>query len=75
MIKEHSLLTEEWREYLTPGRSEPVRIENPQKLFIRVPDGTTHRVLCEDGSVMAIPWTPDTILRWKNKDPDNPCEF
>lgn len=74
MLKEHDITTEEWRAYDFNGRV--FKIYSPQKLFYRE-GGTTHRILGVHGVVFCVP-APGfhgCVLSWKNKDPDNPCEF
>ncbi len=75
-MKEFSLLTEEYREYDIPGRDEPYKIDAPVKLFISE-SGTTHRVLDQHDVVHCVPTVgkDGCVLRWKNWDSDNPCEF
>lgn len=73
-IKNNDITTELYREYDFGGRI--YRIDNPQKLFIRV-GGSTHRVLDEYGIVHCVPapGVQGCVLRWANKDPSKPVEF
>jgi hypothetical protein len=75
-VVEYDLTTELWREYDTPGRAEPYRIENPQKLYFRT-GGTTHRVVDADGQVHCVPAVGyfGTVLRWASKDAAKPVNF
>ena len=76
MLQEFDISKEEWREYEWNSTSEPYRIENPVKLFIR-PLGSTHRVVDMEGVVHCIPSVGimGCVLRWKNTDPNNPVNF
>lgn len=75
-LLEFDLTKEEWREYEWNSTTEPYRIENPVKLFIR-PLGSTHRVLDAEGIVHCIPsvGVQGCVLRWQSKDPNNPVNF
>ena len=73
-LKEFNLTTELYREYDFGGRV--YRIDNPVTLFYR-DGGTTHRVLDSENVVHCVPVPGERgcVLRWKNKDSTNPCEF
>jgi len=74
MMKEYDLSEELWREYDFGGRI--YRISQPKTLFLRL-GGTTHRVVDCDGVVHCVPTVGvrGCVLRWKNKDPNNPVNF
>ncbi len=83
-LKKFDLTTERYREYEflvsnTENYGKTVRnytIEEPVSLFFR--DGcTTHRVVDSKGVVHCVP-APGyhgCVLRWVNKDSDNPVNF
>lgn len=73
-LKEFNLTTELYREYDFGGRV--YRIDNPVKLFYR-DGGITHRILDSENVVHCVPVPGEhgCVLRWKNKDSTNPCEF
>lgn len=73
-MKEFDLTKEAWREYDFGGRI--YRINQPKSLFVR-PGGTTHRVVDSDDIVHCVPSVgfQGCVLRWKNKDPQNPVNF
>lgn len=73
-LKQFDITTEEWREYDFCGRV--YRITNPKTLFYR-PGGTTHRVVDSDGVAhcVPVPGEKGCVLRWKNKDTQNPVNF
>ena len=64
-----------WREVETKGLPK-YRINNPITLIIRK-GGSTHRVVDSEGIVhcYASPETGNSIIRWKNKDGEPPCNF
>lgn len=68
------LTTEAYREYDFGGRV--YKIENPQKLYMRV-GGTTHRVVDSEGVVHCLPapGVNGCVLRWKTKDTATPVNF
>jgi len=74
-LDEFDLRTEAWREYDFGGRT--YRIDNPLKLFIRRGSGTTHRILDKNNVVHCVPTVGQNgcVLRWQNKDKNQPCEF
>lgn len=76
-LNEYDISTEAWREYEWPARAMfPYRIENPVTLWIK-PGGTTHRVLDAEGIVHCVPsvGVNGCVLRWVNKDVNNPVNF
>jgi len=75
MLERKDISNELWREYEFGGKI--YRIDNPKLLFIRVPDGTTHRVLDDKGVVhcFPIPGAHGCVLRWKPSNPEKPVDF
>ncbi len=76
-LLEFDITTEAWREYDWPARaSMPYRINDPQKLFVRL-GGTTHRVVDKDGIVHCVPsvGVNGCVLRWQNFDTNKPVNF
>lgn len=69
------LTAEEYREYDYGTRV--YRIYKPVALYYRK-DGTTHRVVDDQGVVHAVPFpgiNGDVVLRWKNFDATKPVNF
>ena len=73
-LQEFDISAELWREYDFGGRV--YRIENPKTLFYRQ-GGSTHRVVTADGIVHCLPapGVEGCVLRWENRDPNNPVQF
>ena len=73
-MKEFNLTTEVYREYDFSGRV--YRIDSPVKLFYRE-GGTTHRVVDAANVVHCVPapGNDGCVLRWLNKDVNNPVNF
>jgi len=71
---EHDISTEEWREVILADFK--IRIKEPQRLIIRK-GGSTHRVVCKNGSVYcyAAPETGKSVIVWKNYDTNVPVNF
>jgi hypothetical protein len=67
-----SLAGELWREYQYGNTT--VHIDNPQQLVV---GNTTHRVLCEDGTVLIVPAVGQLgcTVRIMPRDPNNWCQF
>lgn len=73
-LQKYDISKEEWREYDWGGRV--YRIDAPVQLFLRS-GGSTHRVVDADGIVHCVPsvGVMGCVLRWWNKDLDNPVNF
>jgi hypothetical protein len=73
-LQEYDISKESWREYDWSGRV--YRIDAPVQLFLR-PGGSTHRVVDDKGVVHCVPsvGVMGCVLRWVNKDVDNPVNF
>ena len=73
-LSKFDITAEAYREYDFNGRV--YRIDNPVALFLR-PGGSTHRVLDKDGVIhcLPVPGNGDCVLRWKNKEGFDPCQF
>lgn len=81
-LTKYDLTTEEWREYEWEfnGQKRVYRIDAPQALYLRKTGhehGSTHRVTTADGVGHCVPapgvW--GCVIRWKNKDANNPVNF
>jgi len=73
-LVQQSLVLEEYREYDFGGRV--YRIYNPATLYYRK-GGSTHRIVDASGVVHCLPGPGyrDCVLRWKNKDGQQPVSF
>lgn len=81
-LTKHDLTCEEYREYEWEfnGQKRVYRIDNPVSLYLRrtgAEHGSTHRVVTADGVGHCVPapgvW--GCVIRWKNKDSNNPVNF
>jgi hypothetical protein len=82
ILTKYDLTTEEWREYEWEfnGVKRVYHIDAPQALYLRKTGkeyGSTHRVTTADGVGHCVPapgvW--GCVIRWKNKDSNNPVNF
>jgi hypothetical protein len=73
-LNEFDITAEAYREYDFNGRV--YRIEEPVTLYYRM-GGFTHRVLDSEGTVHCVPGpgNGNCVLRWKNKEGFEPCQF
>jgi len=62
-----NLQSEQWRDYVIPGHTEPYRIYNPITLFRRE-GGKVHAILDRIGIFHFIPFTKEVVVRWKPRD-------
>lgn len=74
MLEQFDVTTELWREYDFADRV--YRIEFPKTLYLRK-GGTTHRVVDSNGVAHCLPapGNGNCVLRWMNKDAENPVNF